>query len=391
MLSRTNDELPSWVRTAPLSCDDPLARARALRSLIEEEAEEGERNGQITDRAMKAIADAGILGIQVPKALGGSELEARDYYDVVEELSYADGSTGWSVMAVLSATLGAARSLHPDAISAIFQSGRGIPIGGHVSALGRAKIVDGGYQVSGEYQFGSGTRFASWILGAYAVEKDGEPVLTEDGKPKMIIGIVPREGIRLIGNWDVMGLAGTGSYDFQVLEQFMPDAFVVDIERAVGAPIGHAAWCMGVARRALDEIKALAQSKKRFGRTTTIDQPLFQYRYAQNYAAVEAARSLIRNVTPAWEEADKAGVLDMEIRARARLAQCWATRIAAEAVDFAYHASGSDGLRNKGGQNRLQRCFRDIHAGTQHRQIDDNIAIDCATVLLGVASPAVRL
>jgi alkylation response protein AidB-like acyl-CoA dehydrogenase len=391
MLTRTNTELPAWIRTAPLDCDDPLARARELRPLIEKDAEKGERDGQITDSVMKAIAEAGLLGIQVPKALGGTELAAHDYYDVIEELSYADGSTGWSVMAVLSATLGAARSLHPDAVAAIFQSGRGIPIGGHVSALGRAKVVDGGYIVSGNYQFGSGTRFASWILGAFAVEKNGDAVLTEDGKPKMIIGIVPREGVQLTGNWDVMGLAGTGSYDFQVLEQFMPEAFVVDIERIVGPPIGHAAWCMGVARRALDEIKALAQCKKRFGRTTTIDQQLFQYRFAQNYAAVEAARNLIRAVTPEWEKADEAGKLDLEVRARARLAQCWATRIAADAVDFAYHASGSDGLRNNGGRNVLQRCFRDIHAGTQHRQIDDNIAIDCATVLLGVASPDVRL
>jgi hypothetical protein len=43
------------------------------------------------------------------------------------------------------------------------------------------------------------------------------------------------------------------------------------------------------------------------------------------------------------------------------------------------------------GKNRLQRCFRDIHAGTQHRHTDHNVIGDCGTVLLGVAKPNLML
>ena len=54
-------------------------------------------------------------------------------------------------------------------------------------------------------------------------------------------------------------------------------------------------------------------------------------------------------------------------------------------IESAYLAGGSDALRNAGGKNRLQRCFRDIHAGSQHRHTDHNIIGDCGTVLLGTA------
>jgi len=56
-------------------------------------------------------------------------------------------------------------------------------------------------------------------------------------------------------------------------------------------------------------------------------------------------------------------------------------------AQFAWRAGGSDILRNAGGTNRLQRCYRDLCAGYQHRHTDYNTAMDCATVFLGIASP----
>ena len=77
----------------------------------------------------------------------------------------------------------------------------------------------------------------------------------------------------------------------------------------------------------------------------------------------------------------------LTLRTDYRLAACWAIEVSVKIGQFAFLASGSDGLRNLEGRNRLQRCFRDIHAGSQHRHTDHNIIGDCGTVLLGVASP----
>jgi alkylation response protein AidB-like acyl-CoA dehydrogenase len=139
--------------------------------------------------------------------------------------------------------------------------------------------------------------------------------------------------------------------------------------------------------RVLDEIKDLAARKRRVGRATLIDQPSFQRDFAEASASLQAARAYVRSTFNAWFEAAKGGKPGLEVRMQGRLAACWATQIAAEVGRFAYLASGSDGLRNNGGDNRLQRCFRDLHAGTQHKIIEDNIQIDCGTVLLGINDP----
>jgi hypothetical protein len=73
------------------------------------------------------------------------------------------------------------------------------------------------------------------------------------------------------------------------------------------------------------------------------------------------------------------------------LAACWATEVAANVGRFAYLAAGSDGLRNAGGTNRLQRCFRDLQAGAIHKHVDHNVLIECGQVLLGVNPPGIEI
>ena len=85
------------------------------------------------------------------------------------------------------------------------------------------------------------------------------------------------------------------------------------------------------------------------------------------------------------------GIDSADVRAEYRLAACWAVEVAVKIGHFAYLAAGSDALRNMEGRNRLQRCFRDIHAGSQHRHTDHNIIGDCGSVLLGAAKPDLAL
>ena len=57
-----------------------------------------------------------------------------------------------------------------------------------------------------------------------------------------------------------------------------------------------------------------------------------------------------------------------------------ATRVATDAVRFAYTAAGTDALR----PSVLQRCFRDLHASTQHLVVDNNTLTETTRVLLGL-------
>ena len=53
--------------------------------------------------------------------------------------------------------------------------------------------------------------------------------------------------------------------------------------------------------------------------------------------------------------------------------------VAADVVRFAYTWAGSTALRNP---SVLGRCFRDMHAGTQHVFVDNNTLADAGVTLL---------
>lgn len=385
--------LPDYIRNAAWACRDPLAAARELRPVIEAGAAEGERLAHVSDDVIRAICEAGLWGLKVPREFGGAEVDARTYIDVIEELSYADGSTGWVVMA--AGFSGGGVGLGPSAVERIYHGGEGIIGAAQVSSLGKAERIDGGYRVwDGHFHFGSGARYASWFAGAFAVEEGGAPVLNEQGMPVIVMCFTSRDKVRLRGNWDVVGLAATGSYDFDFVDQEIADDWILGLPgrkplggpiHAIGVSIGHVAWALGVGKRALDEIHALATRKRRFQRNTLIDQPRFQLEYGRHLAAMQAARTQVHKVFDDWHHAASHGSVGIETRAQARLTSCWATEVALAAAQFAMFSAGSSGVRNQDGANTLQRVFRDMQTGATHRHIDQDTFAECAQVALGVA------
>ena len=392
--------LPEWLRKAPRYCADPVKAARALRELIDSHADEAEGLACLPEPVVRAIAGAGLYGMLIPRELGGSEPHPVQVLDACAELAYADGSTGWCVMANVFFTSGIYAIGSDALVSAVFDSDAGYIGAGQISALGRADRVAGGYRVSGSFHFGSGSREASWFLGAVVEYLDGKPATGPEGAPVIRFAVTARESVRLIRNWDVMGLVATASYDFDFPEHFLPADFVEVPPKqsrrggplfAITVSLGHAAWALGVARRTLDELRSLAKRKRRFGRQTLIDQAIFQRDYAMHEAMLAAAFDNCRNAFSRHYDLAARRIDTPEVRADYRLAACWAVEVAVKIGHFAYLAAGSDALRNAEGKNRLQRCFRDIHAGSQHRHTDHHVIGDCGTVLLGVAGPEVVL
>ena len=52
-------------------------------------------------------------------------------------------------------------------------------------------------------------------------DADGNPERNAAGTPAVLAFVVPRDTVELTGNWDVMGLRGTGSFDYTIREQFV--------------------------------------------------------------------------------------------------------------------------------------------------------------------------
>src|SRR6516162_3352359 len=81
---------------------------------------------------------------------------------------------------------------------------------------GAAKRVAGGWRLSGRYSFSSGCDYAQWaILGAF---------LGEMGDPQCIAYVlVPLAEVEIVDDWQVLGLAGTGSKSLLLHDVFIPE------------------------------------------------------------------------------------------------------------------------------------------------------------------------
>ena len=106
----------------------------------------------------------------------------------------------------------------------IFAAGTDTNIAGQGIPRGLARKVDGGYMIKGDWSHGSGIYHSNWIHSGCILMEEGKPVMDEHGGPIVIITYVPRSAIDLQDNWDVIGLRGTGSFDYSIAEErFVPD------------------------------------------------------------------------------------------------------------------------------------------------------------------------
>ncbi len=376
-----------------------LTRAEGLAELIGREADRSESDATLSPVVVDALHESGLFGLMVPKELGGEEADLPTVLAVYEAVSRADGSTGWTLLANATTSAFAGAYTGPGAVEAMFDGARTPVAAGQFSPRGTA-VRDGagdGFTVSGKYSFGSGSAHAAWIGGGALELRDGEFVPGPSGMPVIRAYFVPRDRVNFLGNWDVMGLSGTGSYDYEVPEQTVEEDFTFDLVNAEarrGGPVyrlgvlgltaaGHAAFALGVGRRGMEELTRIVQTKHRLGADPLRDQQLFRHDYAIHDAALHAARAFVyesfATVQDVLEAGDDPTVVQ---RQRLRQATTYATRVATDAVRFAYTAAGTDALR----PGVLQRCFRDLHAATQHLVVDNNTLTETTRVLLGLDS-----
>lgn len=375
--------------------DTLLERVKALAPLVEASADEMEDRAALTDEVAEAVRESGAIHVMVPTELGGDELGIVGDIEVMEELSRQDGSTGWSTMAASVSTTFSAIYTSDEVATGLFGTTREAILAGQLAPMGRAVEDGDGYLVSGDYRFGSGSDQTTHMLAGCLLIRDGEMVVRENGMPEVVAAVIPNDHVDFRGGWDVMGLSGTASVDYHVEPYRVGSGEVFSIFTEVperGSDVhrlgvtcitaaGHAGFALGVARRALDEIEALAPTKARMSADPLVDQQVFQVGLAEAEAKLRAARAfVIEAFAAAEDEVTGGGRLSSRANHLARLSTTWATTAALEAVTWAYRESGTESLRNP---SVIGRCFRDINAATQHVMVNRKTLTDAAVELLG--------
>jgi indole-3-acetate monooxygenase len=373
--------------------------AEELLLLIQADAAEAETLTHQTDRVASEMRRTGLWSMLLPRALGGAELSFVDAMQITERLAWADGSAGWCTMVpnVVAASVGT--SLPDEGAETIFGPGSDVVVVGNGVPRGFARPVDGGYMIRGNWSYGSGIHYADWVHSGCFVMDGDQMKLNSDGAPQIVLMHHPKETVRLTGNWDTLGLRATGSYDYTLKdgEIFVPHHMTYKFDGAtkhrggnqysiglVGLTAwGHTTWALGVGRRALDEINRLANERTDvFG--LLADSVTFRQRYAKAEAKYRSARAFVYE---SWDDlgatlaaGDPASLQQIAL---IRLAMRHIHDVISEVATFAHKVSRGVSLR----PSRLQTAYRDIHSGTQHLLLADEIQTECARVLLGRNGP----
>ena len=372
-----------------------LSRARAAAEVLGPLAARIEAERRLPAEALRALVDAGVFKLVVPRSLGGSEASLPTLLAVLEEIACADGSAGWCAMVGTTSSLMSV-FLDDDVAREVFAAHDAITCG-VFAPMGRATPVSGGYRVSGRWAFASGCEHASWRMGGALVSTDGG---SAPGHPPEVRSMLFRDrDTRVIDTWNTSGLRGTGSHDFEVSDVFVPDArsfsLLADKPRNAGPTYALpffgvlaasvASVALGIARGAIDTFVLLAKKKHPLGAKRSIAQrELVQLHVAQAEGKVRAARAFLRAaVAEAEVEAASGGGVSLTTRALLRLAASHAASEAAAAVDLVYNAGGASSIY---ASSPLQRQFRDVHVATQHIMVSSTATILAGRILLGVES-----
>ncbi len=383
-----------------LSDAELIARACALRPLIEAEAAATERNAALSQQMLAALHEARLFRMLLPRSVAGLEVSPATLIEVLEALAAADASTAWVVAQGCGCSLSAAY-IDPAVAQEIFGPADAVLAWGPSGTGATARIAAGGYIVDGRWHFASGNRHAQWLGGHCAVlDPDGAPLLDAAGRPVERTMLFPRGHAKVEGQWDVMGLKGTGSDSYSVAALHVPGTHTYRresvVERREPGPLysfsgmnifafGIAAMGLGIARSLLDAFIAVARDKTdRVTGRPLRESGVVQAEVAKATARLDASRMLmLTTAQELYAIAAGGAALTLEQRTRMRLSSTWAAAEARAVADVAYTAAGATAIFTR---EPFERRFRDMHTLTQQVQAHGTNFELVGQALLGVPS-----
>lgn len=194
--------------------------------LIRQRAAENEINRHLDEGTIGALQAAGVFRIGVPRRFGGLGATTREQIDIARAVARADGSAGW-VTGLLNSGAYAVGWFLLEAQQEVFANGPDTRVSIMLAPSSMAAEVAGGYRLSGEWRYNSGSWHSTWaILGAPLHDDAGR---FEDNA----IVLVPRQDLEYKDTWHVAGLKSTASNTYTAHDIFVPEHRVLRMTPAL--------------------------------------------------------------------------------------------------------------------------------------------------------------
>ncbi len=356
-------------------------RAKAVQAVLDQHGPEEDRRRELTPEMVQALVEQDLLRMLLPKSMGGQEVDLVDYCKACEAIAWADASTGWFVNQSNVSMATSAASMPYEAAAATFEGASAGLAWGARHDKSKAIRVEGGYRLTGTWSFASGGRHTKWLGAHSAVQNpDGTPHMRH-GRPDDRSFVFLRSQAKIIDDWYVLGLRGTGSDSYSVEDLFIPDSHapardIADERREKGPiyPIGSTllyamGFCsvtIGIARRMLDTYVTVAKGRhSRSSPMAMINNHAVQREMAVLEARLSAVRSFLHEAVSQVYDASINGTLDIDLRMRLRLATTWGMNEATDVSIACYRGAGTMSISERA---PFERRFRDAMSASQHLQ-----------------------
>jgi alkylation response protein AidB-like acyl-CoA dehydrogenase len=355
-------------------------RAAKLIPRLRERALETTKQRRIPDETIRDLWDADLFYLLKPKKFGGPAVRPDIAFQVADQLGRGDGSAAWvwSVMTIHDLFV----ALYPEQFQHEYWDKPNTLSASSFAPGGLASPDKGGFRLSGKWSFCSGIDNADWMfLGAIFGPPSGASPM-----PDIRYVMVPQRDCKMIDDWDVMGLCGTGSKSIALDNAFVPEHRVLSHAAmaegtAPGAQV-HDGWLYrapiwtfvpftisapanGIARGAFEAfIDEMRSRDTAFDHSPMAKKPGMHLRVAEAGAMIDAGDLLYkRSFRETMDKLEAGETLSLEHRARSRRDQGYSVLLAKRGVEALFTGTGARGLFEK---NHIQRAYRDLHAVSGH-------------------------
>ena len=330
------------------------------------------------------------MRILVPEELGGLGRHPAEFIEFTHRVSYVHPSTGWVAMTCNEEAEIFAAHLEPESVSGFYALHPDVVIAGSGVPRGIVSPAAGGWSVNGRWTFVSGCTAADWWVVANVVEGTA---------PKKVCHVlVPADPACVTDTWHTVGLRGTGSHDVVLADVFVPDdrAAVVEncslpkpnehpfyrLPSGLRFPFPKTGVASGIARRAIDEFTALADTKTPlFARSELAMRPDAHAAMARSEALLGAGRAFVADqLDELWATASAGRDVTPRQHARARLACSWSVQNCIAAVETLVTAAGSTANFTT---SPLGALLNDVRAVAGHFMVGSYQMDTAGRVLLG--------
>lgn len=346
-----------------------IARFEKIRPLLAEQSARLDADRRLSDAAFDALSEAGFFRLLLPVQLGGCGLSPLDFMTVVEHAAALDGTIGWLV----GNGGGMSRAggyLPLEAAQEVFRNPSAF-VASSTGAVGSAVLEKSGYRITGRWPFASGAPHATTFAAVCEVDEGS-------GIVRGVLAFLPREALTLIDTWHVSGMRGTGSWDFEADNVFLPAEFVCDLQPVPTQPgvyyrlPGRSAFVwtvatvpLGIAKGAIDALISVSNGHRRLGVTVPIgERELVQAEIGRCLAKCRAAGAYMRSAMSALCTAvESEGSDPVAARIDFRLACSHAAEVAVAVV---LKVNDLIGARAIAESQPFERRERDVRAAAKH-------------------------